>query len=187
MRSARIFRASRASERQAPDASRQRTGYHRLDPSRCLRVPAENLEDTLPKAEQAAKDGAQIICTQELFASQYFRQSEDHKNLAMAEPIPGPTTEAFQRSHAITNGCCVASVNRIGHEAPAGRDGIEFRGQSFIADTPEETIANAGQEETILLCEIDLAKVDVTRTHWPFLRDRRIDAYGDLTCRLIDE
>jgi N-carbamoylputrescine amidase len=105
----------------------------------------------------------------------------------MAEPIPGPTTEAFQRSHAITNGCCVASVNRIGHEAPAGRDGIEFRGQSFIADTPEETIANAGQEETVLLCEIDLAKVDVTRTHWPFLRDRRIDAYGYLTCRLIDE
>jgi N-carbamoylputrescine amidase len=105
----------------------------------------------------------------------------------MAEPIPGPTTEAFQRSHAITNGCCVASVNRIGHEAPAGRDGIEFRGQSFIADAPEETIANAGQEETVLLCEIDLPKVDVTRTHWPFLRDRRIDAYGDLDCRLIDE
>ena len=94
MRSARTFRANRASEPQAPDASRQRTGYHRLDPSRCLRVPPENLEDTLPKA---------------------------------------------------------------------------------------------GQEETVLLCEIDLAKVGVTRTHWPFLRDRRIDAYGYLTCRLIDE
>ena len=105
----------------------------------------------------------------------------------MAEPIPGPTTEAFQRTHAITNGCCVVSVNRIGQEAPAGRDGIELWGQSFMADTSAETIANAGQEETVLLCEIDLAKVDVTRTHWPFLRDRRIDAYGDLTCRLIDE
>jgi len=126
VRSARIFRASRASEPQAPDASRQRTGYQRLYPSRCLRVPAENLEDTPGKAEQAPKDGPQIIYRQELFASQYFRQSEDHKNLAMAEPIPGPMTEAFQRSHAITNGCCVASVNRIGHEAPAGRDGIEF-------------------------------------------------------------
>jgi N-carbamoylputrescine amidase len=277
-------------------------------------VPAENLEPTLAKAEQAAKDGAQIICTQELFASQYFCQSEDHKNFAMAEPIPGPTTETFQRlakrcgvvlivslfekrgagvyhnsaavidadgsllgvyrkmhipddplyyekfyftpgdlgfrawqtrfgkigvlicwdqwypeaarltamqgaeilfyptaigwhpserarygerqydswetvqrSHAITNGCYVASVNRIGHEAPAGGDGIEFWGQSFIADTSGEIIANACQEETVLLCEIDLAKVDVTRTHWPFLRDRRIDAYGDLTRRLIDE
>ena len=187
MRSARTFRANRASEPQAPDASRQRTGYHRLYPSRCLRVPPENLEDTLAKAEQAAKDEAQIICTKELFASQYFRQSEDHKNPAMAEPIPGPTTEAFQRTHAITNGCCVASVNHIAHGAPAGRDGIEFLGQSFIADTSAETIANAGQEETVLLCEIDLAKVDVTRTHWPFLRDRRIDAYGYLTCRLNDE
>ena len=59
-------------------------------------VLAENLEPTLPKAEQAAKDGAQIICAQELFASQYFCQSEDHKNFAMAEPIPGPTTETFQ-------------------------------------------------------------------------------------------
>ena len=105
----------------------------------------------------------------------------------MAEPITDTTTETFQRSHAITNGCCVASVNRIGHEAPAGRDAIEFWGQSFIADTPGETIANAGQEETVLLCEIDMARVDVTRTHWPFLRDRRIDAYGDLDCRLIDE
>jgi len=105
----------------------------------------------------------------------------------MTEPIPGPTTEAFQRSHAITNGCYVASVNRIGHGAPAGRHGIEFWGQNFIADTSAETIAKAGQEETVLLCEIDLSKVDVTRTHWPFLRDRRIDAYGYLTCRLIDE
>jgi len=60
-------------------------------------VPAENLEPTLAKAEQAAKDGAQIICTRELFASQYFCQSEDHKNFAMAEPIPCPTTETFQR------------------------------------------------------------------------------------------
>jgi N-carbamoylputrescine amidase len=105
----------------------------------------------------------------------------------MTEPIPGPTTEAFQRSHTITNGCYVASVNRIGHGAPAGRHGIEFWGQNFIADTSAETIANAGQEETVLLCEIDLSKVDVTRTHWPFLRDRRIDAYGDLIRRLIDE
>ena len=148
-----------------PIPAAKKTGYHRLDPSHCLRVPAGNLKDTLVKAEQAPKDGPQIICRQELFVSQYFHQSEDHKNLTMAEPIPGPTTEAFHRSHAIKNGCCVASVNRICRETAAGRDGIQFWGQSFIADTSGETIANAGQEETVLLYETDLVKVDVTRTH----------------------
>jgi N-carbamoylputrescine amidase len=95
--------------------------------------------------------------------------------------------ETIQRAHAVANGCYVAVTNRIGHETPIGGDGIEFWGQSFIANTSGEIVTKAGaQKEQVLVHEIDLDAVDVTRTHWPFLRDRRIDAYGDLTRRLID-
>jgi N-carbamoylputrescine amidase len=282
--------------------------------SRCTANPKENLKKTLAMTEQAAKRGANIICTQELFRSQYFCQSEDHKFFDLAEPIPGPSTQAFQklakkhgvvviaslfekrasgvyhntaaiidadgsllgiyrkmhipddplfyekfyftpgdlgfkawrtkfgkigvlvcwdqwypegarltamqgaeilfyptaigwhpkekkeygvnqhgaweliqRSHAVANGCYVAAVNRIGLETPIGGDGLEFWGQSFVAGTSGQILqkASADQEE-ILIVPVDLQKVDVTRTHWPFLRDRRIDAYGDLTKRLID-
>ena len=274
---------------------------------------AVNLKKTLTLARDAARRGAQIICTQELFCSQYFCQSEDQAHFALAEPIPGPTTEAFQqlareqqvviiaslferrapglyhntaviidadgallgryrkmhipddplyfekqyfapgdlgfrswktrygtigvlicwdqwypeaarltalqgaqilfyptaigwhprekaqvgelqhsswetiqRAHAIANGCYVAAVNRVGHEKLAG-DGIEFWGQSFVAGTSGEVLARASadQEETLIV-EVDLAKLDQTRTYWPFLRDRRIDAYEGLQRRLID-
>ena len=94
--------------------------------------------------------------------------------------------ETIQRSHAIANGCYVAVANRIGHEKLAGQ-GIEFWGQSFVAGTSGEILAKAGAaREEILIVPVDLAAVDDTRTHWPFLRDRRIDAYGGLTKRLID-
>ncbi|MAD24890.1 MAG: acyltransferase [Verrucomicrobiales bacterium] len=277
--------------------------------------PAKNLSLTLAKAEKAAKDGAQIICTQELFSTEYFCQSEDHSKFDLAEPIPGPTTKAFQnlaqrykivlivsifekrgsgvyhnsaaiintdgailgiyrkmhipddplyyekfyftpgdlgfrswktpfgkigvlicwdqwypeaarltamqgaeilfyptaigwhpsekakygksqhnswetiqRSHAIANGCYVATVNRVGHEETTDNgDGIEFWGQSFISDTSGELLRKADLDETTLLCDLDLGKVDTARTHWPFLRDRRIDAYSDITKRLVDE
>ena len=89
----------------------------------------------------------------------------------------------------MANGCYVAVTNRVGHEilAGVGGDGIEFWGQSFIAGTSGEIIAKAGShKEEILIAPVDLANVDATRTHWPFLRDRRIDAYGDLTKRLSD-
>src|SRR5712671_3632535 len=65
--------------------------------SSCSPDPAANLKKTLALAELAAKQGAQIICTQELFRSQYFCQAEDHKYFKLAEPIPGPTTDAFQK------------------------------------------------------------------------------------------
>lgn len=280
----------------------------------CSAAPAENLRKTLALAEQAAKEGAQIICTQELFRSQYFCQSEDHANFKLAEPIPGPSTEAFQklakkrkvvvvaslfekragglyhntaviidadgkllgiyrkmhipddplyyekfyftpgdtgfrawqtkygrigvlicwdqwypegarltalqgaeilfyptaigwhpgekkthgtnqhgawetiqRAHAVANGCYVAVANRVGVERPVGGDGIEFWGQSFIAGTSGEILAKADASgETILTATVDLGRVDETRTHWPFLRDRRIDAYGEITKRYID-
>ena len=276
---------------------------------------AANLKKTLALAERAAKRGANIICTQELFRSQYFCQSEDYANFALAEKIPGPSTRAFQalarkhgvvvvaslfeqraaglyhntaviidadgqllgryrkmhipddplyyekfyfapgdtgfrawptkfgkigvlicwdqwypeaarltalqgaeiifyptaigwhpgekkqlgakqhaawetiqRAHAVANGCFVAATNRIGRERPVGGDGIEFWGQSFVAGTSGEILAKASTaEEEILLVPLELAQVEDTRTHWPFLRDRRIDAYGDITRRYVDE
>ena len=279
----------------------------------CSPDPAANVKKTLAAAEYAAKAGAQIVCTQELFHSQYFCQSEDHKYFKLAEKVPGPITEAFQkiakkrgivivaslfekrasgvyhntaaiidadgsllgvyrkmhipddplyyekfyftpgdlgfrawqtryakigvlicwdqwypeaarltalqgaeilfyptaigwhpaekaqmgklqhsswetiqRGHAIANGCYVAVPNRVGHEMLAG-DGIEFWGQSFVAGTSGEIIAKAlTEKDEVLIASLDLDKVDSTRTHWPFLRDRRIDAYGGLTRRLID-
>jgi len=282
----------------------------------CLTGPETNLKRSLALAERAARQGANILCTQELFRSRYFCQSEEHKNFALAETIPGPSTDAFcrlarkhgvviiaslfekraagvyhntaavidadgsllgiyrkmhipddplfhekfyftpgdlgfktwqtrfakigvlicwdqwfpeaarltamqgaeilfyptaigwhprekakygsrqheawetiQRAHAVANGCYVAAVNRIGHEVleGVGGDGIEFWGRSFVAGTTGEIIARAGPSaEEILVVPVDLAAVDTTRTHWPFLRDRRIDAYGDLTRRLVD-
>jgi N-carbamoylputrescine amidase len=282
----------------------------------CSPLAKANLKTVLAATERAAKAGARIICTQELFRSQYFCQSEDHANFALAESIPGPSTDAFcrlarkhrvvviaslfekraaglyhntavvidadgsllglyrkmhipddplyyekfyfapgdlgfrawqtryarigvlicwdqwypeaarltamqgaeilfyptaigwhpsekavlgsrqhqawetiQRSHAVANGCYVAAVNRVGREvlSTVGGDGIEFWGQSFVAGTSGEILAKAGSaEETNLLVEVDLATVDTTRTHWPFLRDRRIDAYGELTQRFSD-
>ena len=94
--------------------------------------------------------------------------------------------ETIQRGHAIANGCYVAAVNRIGHEKLAGK-GIQFWGQSFVAGTSGELLAKASsnREETLIV-PVDLKRVDTTRTHWPFLRDRRIDAYGGLTKRLLD-
>jgi len=282
--------------------------------TRCSARPAGNLRRTLDLVARAARDGARIVCTQELFRSPYFCQSEDHANFALAEPIPGPSTEAFQklaskhrivivaslferraagvyhntaviidgdgtllgryrkmhipddplyyekfyftpgdlgfrawptryakvgvlicwdqwypeaarltalqgaeilfyptaigwhprekeehgakqhqawetiqRSHAVANGCYVAAVNRVGHERPAGGDGIEFWGQSFVAGTSGEVLARASaDQEQTLLVPVDLASVDVVRTHWPFLRDRRIDAYSGLTQRFSE-
>jgi N-carbamoylputrescine amidase len=95
--------------------------------------------------------------------------------------------EIIQRAHAVANGCYVAAVNRTGLERPIGGDGIEFWGQSFVAGTSGQILSKASvNREEILLTKIDTGAVDVTRTHWPFLRDRRIDAYGDLAKRLID-
>jgi N-carbamoylputrescine amidase len=95
--------------------------------------------------------------------------------------------ETIQRSHAIANGCYVAAPNRIGHEAPDGGPGIEFWGQSFVADPSGQIIAKASiDQEEVLIAEVDLAALDLQRTHWPFLRDRRIDAYADLTKRYLD-
>jgi N-carbamoylputrescine amidase len=93
--------------------------------------------------------------------------------------------ETIQRAHAIANGVYVCAVNRVGHE-DGPNQGIEFWGNSFVADPSGIVIAKAGQDEQVLVVPVDLARVDVQRIHWPFLRDRRIDAYQDLTRRYID-
>ena len=86
------------------------------------------------------------------------------------------------RSHAIANGVFVAAPNRVGVEG-----NIEFWGASIVSDPNGNVLARASHEaEETLLVECDLDRIDVVRTHWPFLRDRRIDAYGDLTKRFRD-
>lgn len=278
---------------------------------RASKDPAENLAQTLAAAREAARSGVQIICTQELFKTQYFCQSEDVDNFKLAEPIPGPTTEAFQklarqrrvviiaslferraqglyhntaavidadgtivglyrkmhipddplyyekfyftpgdlgfrafqtryckvgvlicwdqwfpeaarltamegaqilfyptaigwhpaekaksgtvqleawktiqRAHAIANGIPVAAVNRVGLENPVGGDGIEFWGSSFIAGPFGEVLAEAtDSEEETLIATVDLESIETIRMHWPFLRDRRVDAYNGLVRR----
>ena len=93
-----------------------------------------------------------------------------------------------QRGHAVANGIYVAAVNRVGLEQPEeGQPGLEFWGSSFIAGPQGEIIARAstGQEE-ILMAEVDLERMEDVRRNWPFLRDRRIDAYGDILKRYLD-
>jgi N-carbamoylputrescine amidase len=283
--------------------------------------PRANLKNQVALVERAAGEGAQIICTQELFRSQYFCQVEDHRFFELAEPIPGPSTDAMsklakkhrvviiaslfekraqglyhntaavidadgsilgvyrkmhipddplyyekfyftpgdtgfrawntkyakigvlicwdqwfpegarltalagaqivfyptaigwhpkekaefgkaqhdsweliQRSHAVANGCYVCSPNRIGLEKilggngkPVNAEGIEFWGQSFVAAPDGSIVSKASaKKQEVLVVDCDLNRVEFSRTHWPFLRDRRIDAYGDLTRRFVD-
>jgi N-carbamoylputrescine amidase len=272
--------------------------------------PAANLRKAVERVGAAAKQGAQVICLQELFRSRYFCQSENHKNFRLAESIPGPTTDALsalaaereivvvasvferrsaglyhntavvidadgaiagkyrkmhipddplyyekfyftpgdlgfpsfqtryakvgalvcwdqwfpegarlaalsgaqilfyptaigwipnepravaqrqraawemiQRAHAIANGVYVAAVNRVGREGK-----IKFWGHSFVAGPLGEILAQAGGErEQVLLARCDLGKIEETRQSWPFLRDRRIDAYEALSARAVED
>jgi N-carbamoylputrescine amidase len=110
--------------------------------------------------------------------------------------------QTIQRAHAIANGVFVCAVNRVGHEhgdvehngklmrGPGDHtsaDGIEFWGGSFIADPFGRILAKASHDkEEILYADLDSNEVEITRQHWPFLRDRRIDAYGGITSRFLD-
>jgi N-carbamoylputrescine amidase len=94
--------------------------------------------------------------------------------------------ELIQRGHAVANGVYVAAVNRVGHEGPDDA-GLDFWGASFVCDPFGAVVARASHtEEEVLVVPCDLRLVEDTRRHWPFLRDRRIDAYGDITRRVID-
>jgi N-carbamoylputrescine amidase len=94
----------------------------------------------------------------------------------------------IQRSHAIANGCYVAAVNRVGHERESAQAaGLEFWGTSFLCDPSGVVVAEASTDrEETLVAPVDLTRIEEVRRHWPFLRDRRIDAYGDLTRRFRD-
>jgi N-carbamoylputrescine amidase len=280
--------------------------------SACSLDPNENLAKTEWNVREAAAAGAQIICLEELFRSQYFCREENHDFFALAESIPGPTTAALgklarelkvvviaslferraaglyhntavvlgtdgeitgmyrkmhipddplyfekfyftpgdlgflnfdtpfgrigvlvcwdqwypegarlsslgganilfyptaigwhpaekaqygavqrdawqtiQRGHAIANGIYVAAVNRVGFEGPR-ESGIEFWGSSFVADPFGQVIAQASVDrEEILLAECDPARQEQVRQHWPFLRDRRVDAYAPIVNRWL--
>ena len=90
--------------------------------------------------------------------------------------------ETMMRSHAIANGVFVAAPNRVGREGD-----LEFWGASFVADPNGNILARASHtDEEILLVPCDISRIDTVRTHWPFLRDRRIDAYAPLARRMLD-
>jgi N-carbamoylputrescine amidase len=93
--------------------------------------------------------------------------------------------QTMQRSHAIANGVFVAAVNRVGHEGPKD-GGLEFWGHSFACDPFGIVLAEAGSGEQVLVVECDLRRQEQIRRGWPFLRDRRIDAYAGITSRLLD-
>jgi N-carbamoylputrescine amidase len=94
--------------------------------------------------------------------------------------------ELIQRSHAVANGLYVAAVNRVGHEGDS-QAGLEFWGASFVSDPFGTVLHRASHDrEEIVVTECDPARTEDIRRNWPFLRDRRIDAYGDLVRRYID-
>ena len=94
-----------------------------------------------------------------------------------------------QRSHAIANGIFIAVANRVGHEPTPQQagEGIDFWGRSFIAGPDGVVIAEADETAGPLVAQVDLGRVEEQRTHWPFLRDRRVDAYGGLTQRWLGQ
>jgi N-carbamoylputrescine amidase len=96
--------------------------------------------------------------------------------------------QTIQRAHAIANGVYVAVVNRVGHEVPAeGGPGLEFWGSTFLADPFGVVVAEASvDKEEIVIGAVDLARQEEVRRHWPFLRDRRIDAYAGMDRRFLD-
>jgi N-carbamoylputrescine amidase len=94
--------------------------------------------------------------------------------------------ELMQRAHAVANGVYVAAVNRVGHEGDSA-GGLEFWGASFISDPFGQVLVRAGHEQDeVVVVECSRRRMEEVRRNWPFLRDRRIDAYGDITKRLIE-
>lgn len=133
-------------------------------------------------ARLMALDGAQILIYPTAIGWDLANeQSENQRQLDAWITI--------QRSHAVANGVPMLSVNRVGFEAsPTGKGGIQFWGHSFAAGSQGEFLAKAGheQDETLLI-DVNLNRIEEVRRMWPFLRDRRIDAYGDLTKRFRDK
>lgn len=89
--------------------------------------------------------------------------------------------QAVQRGHAVANGVYTVAVNRVGTEGE-----LDFWGHSFVFGPAGETVAELGESEEVRVVEVDLDRIEAQRRGWPFLRDRRVDAYGDLSKRYLD-
>jgi N-carbamoylputrescine amidase len=130
-------------------------------------------------ARLAALGGAQVICYPTAIG---WHPSEK----AQAGAAQHDAWRTIQRSHAIANGVYVAAINRVGHEGPP-EGGLEFWGGSFVSDPFGQVLAEASHDrEEILVVECDPRRQEEVRRNWPFLRDRRIDAYGPILKRLDD-
>lgn len=126
-------------------------------------------------ARLAALSGAQILFYPTAIGWHHSEVPEERQAQQQA-------WEIVQRGHAVTNGVYVAAVNRVGIEA-----GLQFWGTSFVSDPFGRLLARASQEaEETLIVPCDLNRIDTVRQNWPFLRDRRIDAYNNLTKRYLD-
>jgi N-carbamoylputrescine amidase len=131
-------------------------------------------------ARLTALDGATLLCYPTAIG--WHPSEKAQHGAAQAD-----AWRTIQRAHAIANGVYVCAVNRVGHEGPAG-GGIEFFGGSFICDPFGVVLAEAGRERPeTLIVEVDLAHQESVRQHWPFLRDRRIDAYAPITARHLQK
>lgn len=126
-------------------------------------------------ARLTAMQGAQIL----FYPTAIGWHTHEEKEVCLGQH---DAWEVIQRSHSVANGVFVASVNRVGVEGE-----LKFWGQSFVSDPFGKVLHRAGsEEEEIILVECDLEKITETRQNWPFLRDRRIDAYEGLTQRYLD-
>jgi N-carbamoylputrescine amidase len=128
-------------------------------------------------ARLAALGGAQILL--------YPTAIGFHHSDAAEAATQQNAWETIQRSHAIANGVYVAAVNRVGHEGPAG-EGLTFWGGSFVCDPQGRMLAKAGDAEETLIVECNPRVIESVRRNWPFLRDRRTDAYAQIANRVID-
>lgn len=129
-------------------------------------------------ARLMAMRGAELL----IYPTAIGWESSDH---AHEQTRQSDAWQLVQRGHAVANGLPVIAVNRVGHEAdPTGQTrGILFWGRSFVAGPQGELLAELGQEEELRIIEIDLERSERVRRWWPFFRDRRIDAFEDLTKR----
>jgi N-carbamoylputrescine amidase len=138
-------------------------------------------------ARLTALMGAQLL----VYPTAIGWHPEEQKSVGAAQH---DAWETIQRSHAIANGCYVVAANRTGFEPDpsgskdsAGRSGIQFWGQSFVVSPDGAIVARAGaDDETVLVAELDFSRIAAQRQGWPFLRDRRIDAYAPLARRFLD-
>jgi N-carbamoylputrescine amidase len=126
--------------------------------------------------------GAQIL----LYPTAIGWHPEEKADLGAEQAV---AWELMQRSHAVANGCFVVAVNRTGFEpTPGGDGGIDFFGSSFVAGPDGKILTKAPPDApAVLVVELDMGAVERARIGWPFLRDRRIDAYGGITSRWSDE